>query len=126
MSLSQPGPRARRRLVLAAVGILASAMSGCILAPMQTRHARAGRVVEAASGAPVAGAEVAVHTRKMGFGYCGEPERSYVTRTDADGRWRVPARHGLRFLVAIPDAGYRYADRYEARAPNGGTVTGGE
>lgn len=111
---------AARRLVLSC--LLAFPAGGCAFFPMTTRHARSGRVVDAASGAPVADAQVVVSTQTLGFGVCGDPERSYETRTDADGRWHVPARHNLRFLMGMPDAGYEYEDRYLARAPDGATV----
>jgi hypothetical protein len=115
--------RPKTSLVLALAGLLGWAVSGCVIFPMRTRQAREGTVLDRASGAPVAGAEITVKTRELGFGYCGEPKISYVTRTDAGGRWRVPAEFRLRFLIAMPDAGYDYADAYEAKAPSGDTAT---
>jgi hypothetical protein len=84
----------RRTLVSLALAALALGQSGCLLLPVRTAPGVEGRVIEAATRRPLAGALVVVRFD----GRHGDllPDREHLghaeVRTDADGRFRIGRR----------------------------------
>jgi len=103
-------------------GGIAACASGCLL-PLYTREPAQGRLVRAADGRPVAGAEVHVESAKHYFGGPRQVIGTYETRTDGDGHWRVRGHASLEFVVLLPDAAPNFGDAYAFRAPDGAALS---
>jgi hypothetical protein len=105
-----------------AVGLLVS--GGCIV-PLPTPQGRAGRLTEI-DGRPVANATVVVETLDVATppsgDWPGTPIHRFETRTDGEGRWRVPGGLALRFGIPVPDAMPLQDDQYTFTAPDGRTL----
>lgn len=80
-------------------------LGGC-LTPVETRRATVGRLLQVQGGRPVAEAQLTVTTLSW-----WEPVDAFTTRTDGDGRWKVPAKLKLNLLLPTPE-GARYENRY--------------
>ena len=108
-----------RGLVVAVVSC-----GGCVL-PMPTPQGRAGRL-STPDGRPVANATVVVESLSIvvppSSGWQGTPVHRFETRTDGEGRWRVPGGIALRFGIPIPDAMPMQLDEYTFTAPDGRTL----
>jgi hypothetical protein len=102
-----------------AVALLAC--SGCLL-PLPTPNGCAGRLATP-DGQPVANATVVVESLSIvtppSGAWPGTPVHRFETRTDSEGRWRVPGGIGLRFGIPVPDAMPLQLDEYTFTAPDG-------
>jgi hypothetical protein len=77
-------------------------------------------------GQPVASADVVVETLSIitppGGAWPGRSVHRFETRTDREGRWRVPGGIALRFGIPAPDALPLQLDEYTFTAPDGQTL----
>jgi outer membrane receptor for ferrienterochelin and colicins len=86
------GARGRRSAILA---IAAALVLGAAAADAQSATGLRGRVVDAVTGAPIAGAEVRVGEAAGG-----------VTTSGVDGRWEMEGISGSEVVVNVAKAGY--------------------
>jgi hypothetical protein len=104
------------------VGLLVC--SGCFV-PLPTPQGRAGRLT-GVDGQPVANASVVVETLDVmtppSGDWPGTPIHKFETRTDGQGRWRVPGGLALRSGIPAPDALPLQDDAYTFTAPDGRTL----
>jgi hypothetical protein len=107
---------------LLAVGALLTA--GCAVAPFAIREAASGQLRAAPNGDGVAGAEVIAtsHERFFADRPPGRVVDTYATRTDARGRFRVPARFALQFVIFAPDVVPAFASTLRLTAPSGASI----
>jgi len=116
---SAPGV-APRGLVAGALVVGALVGSGCLL-PLPTPAGRAGQLTTP-DGQPVARADVIVETVSImtppGGAWPGRSVHRFETRTDREGRWRVPGGIALCFGLPLPDAMPLQLDEYTFIAPD--------
>jgi hypothetical protein len=100
------------------------ACGGCVL-PLPNPRGRAGRL-STPDGRPVANATLVVESLDIQIppsgNWAGTPVYRFETRTDGEGRWRVPGGIALRFGIPIPDAMPLQLDEYTFTAPDGRTL----
>ena len=88
---------------LAVLGLLAGSAC-CAVFPLPCPEGRSGRLTTT-EGAPVANAEVVVDTWDVAMGHLRmERLHTYRTTTDGDGRWTIPPRTTVEFVLMLPDA----------------------
>lgn len=107
-----------------ALAVALLACGGCFV-PLPTPKGRAGRLT-GLDDRPVANATVVAETLDVmtppSGDWPGTPIHRVETRTDADGRWRVPGGIALRFGIPAPDALPLQDDEYRFTAPDGRTL----
>lgn len=84
--------------------LLALLLAGCPV-PMIARPALTGEVVDAASGAPIAGAEVVARTYALTVPDLQRAEQieEVRTTTDAQGQWTLPELTRTERLLPVPE-----------------------
>jgi hypothetical protein len=96
----------------------ATLLCSCVIVPQMMPAPQAGRLTRP-DGGPVAGAELTVESWRvdpLGRSHIVR-EHLFTTRTDSDGRWRVPGRTRPTFAVLLPDAAPAHVDEFTFRAP---------
>src|ERR1041385_1247115 len=100
--------------------LLLTAASACVPIPIPIRTtvrcARSGRVIDARSGRPVSGAAVIVESWQIpappGYSLDRDLLHVYETKTEADGRWHVPAEKDWKVAILAADGFPVFVDSF--------------